>query len=124
MKIPTSRDIYIEVDGKKLAVVQSYTVQTEKEFKNVEAFGSEYPVAVVPGKQSYHIELKKVILLTDGANQPDFYHLSDFTLVIVKPDYQIAYSGCEWTQISETGNLNQPCMETVKLTALRRMVIR
>ena len=28
--IPTSRDIYLEVDGKKVAVVQSYTAQTTK----------------------------------------------------------------------------------------------
>ena len=28
--IPTSRDIYLEVDGRKVAVVQSYTAQTTK----------------------------------------------------------------------------------------------
>ena len=34
--IPTSRDIYLEVDGKKVAVVQSYTAQTTKTSTTVE----------------------------------------------------------------------------------------
>lgn len=124
MKIPTSRDIYIEADGKKVAIVQSYTAKTQQESKQIEAFGSEYPVASVSGRQNHILELKKVVPLLDEAEQTDFYHLSDFTLMIVKPDCRIVYSGCQWNEICETVNLNQPCIETVKLTALKRMVIR
>ena len=42
---PTSSDIYLEVDGKKVAVVQSYTAQASKSSRNVEAFGEQEPVA-------------------------------------------------------------------------------
>ena len=36
----TSKDIYLEIDGKRLASVQSYTAKTTRESRYVEAFGS------------------------------------------------------------------------------------
>ena len=36
---PTSSDIWLEVDGQKVAVVQSYAVKTTKSSMAVEAFG-------------------------------------------------------------------------------------
>ena len=36
---PTSADIYLELDGKKVAVVQSYTAKASKTSQAVEAFG-------------------------------------------------------------------------------------
>ena len=36
---PTSADIYLELDGKKIAVVQSYTARAAKSSQSVEAFG-------------------------------------------------------------------------------------
>ena len=36
---PTSSDIYLEADGVRLAVVQSYTAKTTKSSIAVEAFG-------------------------------------------------------------------------------------
>ena len=38
---PTSSDIYLEVDGTKVAVVQSYTAKAAKTSRAVEAFGEE-----------------------------------------------------------------------------------
>ena len=45
---PTSSDIYLEVDGKKVAVVQSYSAKTSKTSQTVEAFGEDEPVATIP----------------------------------------------------------------------------
>ena len=42
---PTSSDIYLEVDGKKVAVVQSYTAKSSRTSQTVEAFGEDEPVA-------------------------------------------------------------------------------
>ena len=124
LKIPTSRDIYLEVDGKKVAIVQSYQLEARKSSAVVEAFGSETPVASIGGKMSYQIQLSRILplksALWDGV---DFYGLSDFNLVSVKPDRRIVYSGCQWTQIQETGALGSPCAETATLTASRRMVL-
>ena len=41
---PTSADIYLELEGKKVAVVQSYTARASKSSRNVEAFGEREPV--------------------------------------------------------------------------------
>ena len=42
---PTSADIYLELDGRKIAVVQSYRAKAAKSSKNIEAFGeSEQPL--------------------------------------------------------------------------------
>ena len=41
---PTSSDIYLEADGVRVAVVQSYTAKTTKSSTAVEAFGEAEPV--------------------------------------------------------------------------------
>ena len=38
-KIPTTADIYLEVDGVRVAVVQSYKVTASRESKAIYAFG-------------------------------------------------------------------------------------
>jgi hypothetical protein len=124
VKIPTSRDIYLEVDGKKIAVVQSISVRTERETKTIEAFGSEYPVASVGGKINHSLELKKVVPIQDDhLSSVDFYSLSNFTVMIVKPDCRIVYSGCEWSSIGEKIDLNSPCIETISAVSTKRMVL-
>ena len=44
---PTSKDIYIEIDGRRLATAQSYKAKTTRESRYVEAFGSAEPVGTV-----------------------------------------------------------------------------
>ena len=46
---PTSSDIYLELDGRKIAVVQSYTAKASKSSQSVEAFGESEPVATIEG---------------------------------------------------------------------------
>ena len=53
---PTSSDIYLEIDGKKVAVVQSYTAKTTRSSQSVEAFGEEEPVATIPGQRTHVLE--------------------------------------------------------------------
>ena len=57
MTIPTSRDIYLELNGKKLAVVQGYSAQALRRSREVEAFGESEPVAAVGGQTRYTLEL-------------------------------------------------------------------
>lgn len=122
--IPTSKDIYIEVDGRKLAMVQGCTVKTTRTARAVEAFGSDVPVAVIGGRTTHVLELKKVIPLNeDNGSAVDFHQLSSFNVMIVKPDKRIVFSGCEWSGIGENMALNAPCIETVQVTASKRMVI-
>ena len=119
---PTSSDIYLEVDGKKVAVVQSYAAKTSRSSRTVEAFGEDQPVATIPGPRSHLVELTRLYAtdtaISDGI---DFYGLTDFSLVICKPDRKVIYSGCEWSGIQEDGELNATVAEKVTLTAARRI---
>ena len=119
---PTSSDIYLEADGKKIAVVQSYTAKTTKTSRTVEAFGEDQPVATIPGQQNHVIELTR-LYATDEAIRDgiDFYSLSDFSLVICKPDRKVIYSNCQWSGIQETGTLGDMVLEKVTIVAGKRL---
>ena len=119
---PTSSDIYLEVDGTRGAVVQSYTAKTTKTSSTVEAFGEAEPVATIPGQASHVVELSR-LYATDEAIQDgiDFYGLTDFSLVICKPDRKIIYSGCQWSSIQESATLGSMVLEKVTLVASRRI---
>lgn len=119
---PTSSDIYLEVDGKKVAVVQSYTARSSRTSQTVEAFGEDEPVATIPGQRSHVIELTR-LYATDEAIRDgiDFYGLSGFSLVICKPDRKIIYSDCQWSSISEAGTLGAMVVEKVTIVASKRI---
>ena len=120
--IPTSRDIYLEVDGKKVAVVQSYTAQTTKTSTTVEAFGESEPVATIPGQHQHVLELTRICATDEAlADGIDFYSLEDFSLVICKPDRRVIYSGCQWSKIGESGTLGAAVVEKVTVVAGRRV---
>ena len=121
---PTSADIYLEVDGKKVAVVQSYSSKASKTSQSVEAFGESEPVATIEGQRKYTLELTRLYAtedaVTDGIN---FYDLRDFSLVICKPDRKVIYSGCQWSAIQEEGQLNAMVAEKVTVLAAKRIEV-
>ena len=119
---PTSSDIYLEVDGVKVAVVQSYSAKASKTSSAVEAFGESEPVATVPGQTSHVLELTR-LYATDEAIRDgiDFYGLSGFSLVICKPDRKIIYSDCQWSSIIEAGTLVAMVVEKVTIVASKRI---
>ena len=49
--LPLSSDIYLEADGKKVAVVQSYTTKAVRTSREIEAFGESEPVATIAGER-------------------------------------------------------------------------
>ena len=119
---PTSSDIYLEVDGTRVAVVQSYTAKATKSSSAIEAFGEAEPVATVPGQERHVVELTR-LYATDEAIRDgiDFYKLNGFSLVICKPDRKVIYSDCQWSAIQETGTLGDMVLEKVTLVASRRI---
>ena len=119
---PTSSDIYLELDGKKVAVVQSYTAKATKSSQSVEAFGESEPVATIEGQKKYTLELTRLYATDDAVSDGiNFYDLRDFSLVICKPDRKIIYSGCEWSAIHEEGQLNAMVAEKVTVVASKRI---
>ena len=124
INIPTSADIYIEVNGRRVAAAQSYKVTSARESRYIEAFGSQEPVATVGGRIKHKIQLTRVELcgaLEDGV---DFYGLEDFNLGIVKPGRKVIYSGCQWAEITQGASVNEVVLESAVLVASRRMALR
>ncbi len=121
---PTSRDIYIEINGKKVAVVESYKAKSTCESQYIEAFGQSEPVGTVSGKIRHTVELSRIYACEDNtSNKVNFYNLSNFNLVIVKPDKKIIYSGCEWSGINESASVNSTVIENITLIAAKRMEV-
>ena len=119
---PTSCDIYLELEGKKVAVVQSYTAKATKTSQVVEAFGESEPVATIEGQRKYTLELTRLYATEDAVSDGiNFYELRDFSLVICKPDRKVIYSGCQWSAIQEEGQLNAMVAEKVTVVASKRI---
>ena len=119
---PTSADIYLELDGRKIAVVQSYRAKAAKSSKNVEAFGESEPVATLDGQRKYTLELTRLYATDEAISDGiDFYGLKDFSLVICKPDRKVIYRGCEWSSIREDGELDAMVAEKITVTASHRI---
>lgn len=122
IKIPTSADIYLECNGVKVAVVQSYRAMTTRDSRNIEAFGQQEPVATIRGISKYTLELTR-LYATDSALKDgiSFYEMEDFSLVIVKPGRRVIYTGCQWMSLEESAALGGTVLEKVSLTATGRM---
>ena len=119
--IPTSADIYLEINGVRVAVVQSYSVTTTRSSKVIEAFGQEEPVATIAGANQYMIELSRLYAtdeaISDGLR---FHELRQFSLVIAKPDTMVVFSGCEWERLTERAEVGSSVLEeAVVLAAVR-----
>ena len=122
---PTSSDIYIEAEGKKLAVVQSYKATATRSEQVVEAFGEKEPVATLASQLSYRVELTRLYATDEAVSDGiDFHELSDFSLVIVKPDRRIVYTGCQWSRIEESGELSQMVAEHITLISSHRSELK
>ena len=122
---PTSSDIWLELDGKKVAVVQSYTSKATRNSVAVEALGEAEPVATVQGPLCHVIQLSR-LYATDSAvaDGLDFYAMKNFSLVICKPDRKVIYSDCQWSDIQEEAKLGQTVVEKLTLVARNRLETR
>lgn len=120
--LPGSADIYLELDGKKVAVVQSYKAAAKKSERSIEAFGESEPVAAITSAANYTVELTR-LYATDSAISDGirFHELQDFSLVIVKPDRRIVYTGCNWSRIDESGEVGDLVAEKITLIAAHRV---
>ena len=87
----------------------------------MEAFGEAEPVATIANQLSYRLELTRLYAtdeaISDGIN---FHNLSDFSLVIVKPDRRVIYTNCQWSKIEESGELSQMVAERITLVSSHR----
>lgn len=118
----TSSDIYIEINGKKLAAAQSYRAKSTKESRSIEAFGSKDPVGSISGKLRYVVELSRII--PSNSSDANFFELDNFNVVVVKPDKKIIFSGCQWFDLVEQIGVHETMLETVSLIATKRIEVK
>ena len=120
--LPASSDIYLECNGKKVAVVQSYRAVSKKKERTVEAFGEREPVATIAGQPSYTLELTRLYVTDDAVSDGIRFHdLADFSLVIVKPGRRTVFTGCNWSQIAESGEVGDLAAEKITVIAAHRV---
>ena len=109
---PTSSDIYLELDGKKVAVVQSYTAKAVKSSRSVEAFGESEPVATIEGQRKYTLELT---LLGHRNNSFGPVHLADPKSLWIGPNAWRS-TGNQWTEsyrLKPLGITSAPTIEWI-----------
>lgn len=116
---PDARDITIEINGKQLAAVESYGVYASRDGLYVESFGEAVPVGIAPGAERYTLELSRLYLIgcSDGIR---FSELTNFQIVIRKPDRQTVYSDCEWITLSEQSETDGSVIEHAVALACAR----
>lgn len=121
-KIPTSADISLQINGSKVAVVQSYRVTARSRSQSIEAFGEREPIATIRSMNSYTIELSR-LYATDTAIRDgiSFHDLEDFSLVICKPDRRIIYDNCQWSELIESAEVGGMVLEKAVIYASHRV---
>lgn len=125
VKIMTSDDIFFELNGKKVAGVESYSSKYTNDVKMVDAFGQNTPIGYTLGSRKYNLDISRVYLedtaIADGI---DFYSLTNFgfNFVIVKGGVRTVYKDCIISDISEDGSLKDKIAEKITLLALDRVV--
>lgn len=124
VKIMTSDDIFFEVNGQRVAGVESYTTKYTNDVKLVDAFGQNTPIGYTLGSKKHTIDISRVYLedtaIADGIN---FYNLSDFdfNFVVIKNGKRTTYKYCVISDISEDGTLKDKVAEKITLMALDRI---
>lgn len=124
VKIMTSDDIFFELNGKKIAGVESYSTKYTNDIKPVDVFGQNTPVGYTIGSKKHSIDISRVYLedtaIADGIN---FYNITDFdfNFVIVKNGKRVVYKNCVISDISEDGSLKDKVAEKITLMALDRI---
>lgn len=124
VKVTTSDDIFLELEGVRIAGVQSYNTRYTNDVKLHDAFGQPIPVGYSLGSRKHTLDLSRIYLedtaIADGIN---FYTLSNFdwNLVIVKNGKRIVYKSCVITEIAEDGSLKDKVAEKVSVMAIDRV---
>lgn len=125
VKIMTSDDIFLEINGKRIAGVESYNTRFTNDVKLHDAFGQRTPIGYSFGSEKHTIDVSRMYLedtaISDGI---DFYNLSafDWNMVIVKGTKRTVYKTCVISDISEDGTLKDRVAEKVTIMALSRSV--
>lgn len=122
--VPISDDIYFRIIhngvSKRVAVVEKYSANKTKETKEQEAFGEAEAVATYGGRTSYELDISRAYVTAEALKDGIFLdELENFDFVIEKPDRSEIYSMCNWSEVSESGELKDKVAENMKFKAAK-----
>lgn len=110
------KEIYLEADGRRVAVIGSYTEQGTQQSRAIAAWGEQEPVGTAPGRIQYTVTVENVC----PADGIDLYALTDFALIIAKPALKVVYSGCRWKNIEAAGEAGSTAYRKMEFVAAKR----
>lgn len=122
---PTSADIYLEVDGKKVAVVQSYSSKASKTSQSVEAFGESEPVTTIPRTDQVcaGADAALAIPTTPSATVSASMTSATSPWLSASPTDGSSTAAAQWSTIAEEGELNAMVAEKVTVLAAKRIEV-
>ena len=115
-----SKDIYIEINGIKVAAIKDFRVTIKKENYNITSISQSNPINTLPFKTTYIIELSKISLL-DIDDVTNIFNLKDFNLIIKKGNNQTIFAHCNWTSISESISINSSLIHSLSLVSTKKL---
>ena len=122
VRVTTSDDIYFEIDGKRVAGVESYSTKYTNDVKAIDAFGQGTPIGFTSGSKKHSIDVSRVYLedtaIKDGI---DFYKMENFNFVVIKRGKRTVYKNCIISDVSEDGQLKDKVGEKITIMALSRV---
>ena len=110
------REVYLEADGKRAAVADSYTVKCVQQSRTVSAWGEQDAVSTTPGRISYELTVRNV----RPENGADLCALSGFCLIAAGNGGRVVYSGCRWKNITAEGGAGNTPRRSMELVAAAR----
>ena len=116
--IPNGKNIYIEINGTKLAAAQDCKIRSQRTGHFVRGFGESEADGIAVGSAAHSIELSRIYINKDCT--ANIYELSGFDLTVIKPDGKILFSGCQWEDITENYSADGLILENVCISALTR----
>lgn len=97
--VPVRQNVFIELNGARMADAQSVKCTCIKERRAIRAFGEAEPVAWLERPPAYKLEFS--LLRLHGGNAAALHDLRNFRLTTVQNGIRVTYSGCEWQQLTE-----------------------
>lgn len=109
-------DVRLERNGKTVAHAESCTVRAICGADEVVPWGENGPADLTEGTVAWKLTLSGL----RPENEANPFSPETFRVVVERKDGQAVYSGCRWTEITETGGLTEALLNTVEVLAVSR----
>lgn len=116
ISLSSSDDAHIEINGIKIAAIQSYKIISRNNLKS-------FSFSQANDEKPFFVTFSKIQTLNSNLNF-EFSVLSDFNLAIVKPKHQIIFCGCNWVNITESTSLEKPTIQYFSLSATQKTTLK